>query len=160
MAEKVNAIPDGFHSITPSLVIRDASKAIDWYKQALGAQELYRMPGPDGRLMHAEIKIGDSVVMISDEMPEMGGKGPQTLGGTPVSLMIYGEECDALFNRAVGAGASVRMPMADAFWGDRWGMLTDPFGHVWAIATRKKNLSVPEMNRAMDEFMANFKPGR
>ena len=157
MAEKVNPIPDGFHSITPNLIIKDASKAIDWYKQALGANELYRMPGPDGRIMHAEIKIGDAVVMITDEMPEMGGKGPQTLGGTPVSLMIYCEDCDALFNRAVGAGASVRMPLEDAFWGDRWGMVTDPFGHVWAIATRKKNLSVPEMKRAMDEFMANFK---
>jgi uncharacterized glyoxalase superfamily protein PhnB len=157
MAEKVNAIPDGFHSVTPNLIIKDASKAIDWYTKALGAQELYRMPGPDGRLMHAEIKIGDAVVMLTDEMPEMGGKGPQTLGGTPVSLMIYCEDCDALFNRAVGAGASVRMPIEDAFWGDRWGMVTDPFGHMWSIETRKKNLSVPEMKRAMDAFMANFK---
>jgi PhnB protein len=157
MAERVKAIPDGLHSITPNLIIKDASKAIDWYKKALGAQELYRMPGPDGRLMHAEIKIGDAVVMMTDEMPEMGGRGPQMLGGTPVSLTIYCEDCDALFNRAVGAGASVRMPLEDAFWGDRWGMLTDPFGHVWSIATRKENLSVPEMKRAMEEFMANFK---
>ena len=157
MAEKVNEIPDGYHSVTANLVIKGASKAIDWYKQALGAQELYRMPGPDGRLMHAEIKIGDSVVMLTDEMPEMGGKGPLTVGGTPVSLMIYCKDCDALFNRAVGAGASVRMPLEDAFWGDRWGMVTDPFGHVWSIATRKKNLTVPEMKRAMDEFMANYK---
>ena len=157
MAEKVNAIPDGYHSVTANLVIKGASKAIDWYKQALGAQELYRMPGPDGRLMHAEIKIGDSVIMLTDEMPEMGGKGPATLGGTPVSLMIYCKDCDALFNRAVGAGASVRMPLEDAFWGDRWGMVTDPFGHVWSIGTRKKNLSVPEMKAAMDEFMANYK---
>ena len=157
MAEKVNEIPDGYHSVTANLVINGASKAIDWYKQALGAQELYRMPGPDGRLMHAEIKIGDSVVMLTDEMPEMGGKGPLTVGGTPVSLMIYCKDCDALFNRAVGAGASVRMPLEDAFWGDRWGMVTDPFGHVWSVATRKKNLSVPEMKHAMDAFMANFK---
>ena len=157
MDDAVNAIPNGLHSITPNLVIKDASKAIDWYKKALGAQELYRMPGADGRIMHAEIKIGDGVIMMTDEMPEMGGKGPLTLGGTPASLMIYCEDCDALFNRAVSAGASVRMPMEDAFWGDRWGMLTDPFGHEWAIATRKKNLSVPEMKRAMDEFMANFK---
>lgn len=157
MAEKVNAIPDGYHSVTANLVIKGASKAIDWYKQAFDAQELYRMPGPDGRLMHAEIKIGDSVVMLTDEMPEMGGKGPLTVGGTPVSLMIYCKDCDALFNRAVGAGASVRMPLEDAFWGDRWGMVTDPFGHVWSVATRKKNLSVPEMKRAMDEFMANYK---
>jgi uncharacterized glyoxalase superfamily protein PhnB len=157
MAEKVNAIPDGYHSVTANLVIKGASEAIDWYKQALGAQELYRMPGPDGRLMHAEIKIGDSVIMLTDEMPEMGGKGPETLGGTPVSLMIYCKDCDALFNRAVGAGASVRMPLEDAFWGDRWGMVTDPFGHVWSIGTRKKNLSVPEMKAAMDEFMANYK---
>ena len=157
MAEKVNAIPDGYHSVTANLVIKGASKAIDWYKEALGAQELYRMPGPDGRLMHAEIKIGDSVIMLTDEMPEMGGKGPVTLGGTPVSLMIYCKDCDALFNRAVSAGASVRMPLEDAFWGDRWGMVTDPFGHVWSVATRKKNLSVPEMKLAMDAFMANYK---
>lgn len=157
MAEKVNPIPDGLHSVTPNLVIKDASTAIDWYKRALGAQELYRMPGADGRIMHAEIKIGDGVVMMTDEMPEMGGKGPLTLGGTPASLMIYCEDSDALFNRAVGAGASVRMPMEDAFWGDRWGMVTDPFGHEWAIATRKKNLSVPEMKHAMGEFMAKFK---
>ena len=157
MAEIVSAIPDGYHSVTANLVIKGASKAIDWYKEALGAQELYRMPGPDGRLMHAEIKIGDSVVMLTDEMPEMGGKGPLTLGGTPVSLMIYCKDCDALFNRAVSAGASVRMPLEDAFWGDRWGMVTDPFGHVWSVATRKKNLSVPEMKLAMDAFMANYK---
>ena len=107
--------------------------------------------------MHAEIKIGDGVVMMADEKAEMGGKGPLTLGGTPASLMIYCEDCDALFNRAVSAGASVRMPMEDAFWGDRWGMVTDPFGHEWAIATRKRTFSVPEMKRAMDEFMANYK---
>jgi uncharacterized glyoxalase superfamily protein PhnB len=157
MAEIVSAIPDGYHSVTANLVIKGASKAIDWYKEALGAHELYRMPGPDGRLMHAEIKIGDSVVMLTDEMPEMGSQGPQTLGGTPVSLMIYCKDCDALFNRAVSAGASVRMPLEDAFWGDRWGMVTDPFGHVWSVATRKKNLSVPEMKLAMDAFMANYK---
>ena len=157
MADRVKPIPDGYHSVTANLIIKGASQAIDWYKQALGAQELYRMPGPDGRLMHAEIKIGDAVVMLTDEMPEMGGKGPQALGGTPVSLMIYCEDCDAVFNRAVGAGASVRMPLEDAFWGDRWGMFTDPFGHVWAVATRKKNMSVPEMKHAMDEFMANYK---
>jgi uncharacterized glyoxalase superfamily protein PhnB len=157
MAEKVNPIPDGYHSVTANLVIKGAGKAIDWYTQALGAHELYRMPGPDGRLMHAEIKIGDSVIMLTDEMPEMGGHGPQMLGGTPVSLMIYAEDCDAIFNRAVAAGASVRMPLEDAFWGDRWGMVTDPFGHVWAVATRKKNLSVPEMKHAMDVFMANYK---
>lgn len=157
MPDKVKPIPEGYHSVTASLVVKDASKAIDWYTKALGAQELYRMPGPDGRLMHAEIKIGDSIIMMTDEMPEMGGKGPQTLGGTPVSLMIYCDDSDALFNRAVGAGASVRTPLEDAFWGDRWGMVTDPFGHVWAIATRKKNLSVEEMKRAMDEFMAKYK---
>jgi PhnB protein len=157
MPEKVKPIPEGYHSVTPSLVIKEASKAIDWYIKALGAQELYRMPGPDGRLMHAEIKIGDSIIMMTDEMPEMGGKGPQTLGGTPVSLMVYCDDSDALFNRAVGAGASVRMPLEDAFWGDRWGMVVDPFGHVWALATRKKNLTVEEMKRAMDEFMAKYK---
>jgi PhnB protein len=157
MTETIKPIPEGYHSVTPSLVVKDASRAIDWYSKALGAQELYRMPGPDGRLMHAEIRIGDSIIMMTDEMPEMGGKGPQTLGGTPVSLMIYCEDCDALFNRAVSAGASVRMPLEDSFWGDRWGMVTDPFGHIWAIATRKKNLSVEEMKRAMDDFMANYK---
>jgi PhnB protein len=157
MPEKVKPMPEGYHSVTPNLILKEASKAIDWYVKALGAQELYRMPGQDGRLMHAELKIGDSIIMLTDEMPEMGGKGPQTLGGTPVSLMIYCEDSDALFNRAVGAGASVRMPLEDAFWGDRWGMVTDPFGHVWAIATRRKNLSVEEMKRAMDQFMAKYK---
>jgi PhnB protein len=157
MPDKVKPIPEGFHSVTPSLVIKEASKAIDWYVKALGAQELYRMPGPDGRLMHAEIKIGNSIIMLNDEMPDMGGKGPLALGGTPVSLMIYCEDSDALFNRAVGAGATVRMPLEDAFWGDRWGMVVDPFGHIWSIATRKQNLSVEEMKRAMDEFMAKYK---
>jgi uncharacterized glyoxalase superfamily protein PhnB len=157
MSEKVNAIPKGYHSVTPTLVIQGASGAIDWYTKALGANELYRMPGPDGRLMHAEIRIGNSVIMMTDEMPEMGGKGPRALGGTPVSLMIYCEDADALFTRAVSAGATVRMPMEDAFWGDRWGMVIDPFGHEWAIATHKKDLSVPEMKKAMDAFMANYK---
>jgi uncharacterized glyoxalase superfamily protein PhnB len=157
MADKVSSIPEGFHSVTPNLVIKDASKAIDWYKQVLGAQELYRMPGPDGRLMHAEIKIGNSVIMVTDEMPEMGGKGPHSLGGTPVSMMIYCDDADAVFNRAVGAGATVRTPLEDGFWGDRWGMVIDPFGHVWGMATRKKNLSIPEMKQAMETFMANYK---
>ncbi len=157
MSEKVKPIPEGYHSVTPYLVIKDAGKAIDWYVKALGAQELYRIPGPDGRLMHAEIKIGDSVLMLADEMPERGGKGPQSLGGTPVSLMVYCENSDALFNRAVGAGATVRMPMEDAFWGDRLGMVVDPFGHLWSFATQKKKLSRDEVKSAMDEFMAKHK---
>lgn len=149
---QVKPIPDGYHSITPGLIVSDSAAAIQFYEKAFGATELGRMAGPDGRIMHAEIKIGDSILMLNDEMPGMGAVGPQKLGGSPGSLHLYCDDADAVFNRAVAAGASVRMPMDDAFWGDRYGVVVDPFGHVWGIATRKRDLTDAETKRAMDDF--------
>jgi len=143
----VRPIPEGYHTVTPSLTIRDASRAIDFYKRAFGAQELMRMPGPGGKIMHAEIRIGDSVLMLTDEFPEMGGKSPQALGGSPVYLFLYVENVDTVFKRAVDAGAQVKMPVADMFWGDRFGRLADPFGHEWGIATHKEDLTPEEIAR-------------
>jgi uncharacterized glyoxalase superfamily protein PhnB len=155
MAAKVKPIPEGFHSVTPHLVVKGAAKAIGFYKKAFGAEEVVRMPAPDGeRLMHAEIKIGDSFVMLADEFPEMGGgKSPEALGGSPVGLMIYVPDVDATFNQAVAAGAKVKMPPTDMFWGDRYSKVTDPFGHEWAIATHKEDLTPEQMSeRAAKAF--------
>ena len=143
----VKPIPDGYHSVTPYLICQGAAAAIDYYVQAFGAVELFRMPGPDGRIMHAEIKIGDSPVMLTDEMPEMGICSPHTLKGTPVSLMIYVEDVDAVFARALTAGVTVMRPIQDQFYGDRTGTLIDPFGHVWTIATHKEDLTPEEIAR-------------
>jgi PhnB protein len=129
------AIPDGYHSVTPYLVMRDAARAIDFYKRALGATETFRFNTPDGKLGHAEIKVGDSVIMLADEMLDSGYRGPQTLGGTAVSLMVYVEDVDSQFKRAIDAGAKIKQPVKDQFYGDRSGTLEDPFGHVWTIAT-------------------------
>lgn len=159
MARAVNPIPPGMHTITPHLVIRDAARAIDFYKQVFGAQETGRSLSPDGRIMHAALKIGDSMLFLNDEFPEHGGGGgPQALGGTPVTLNLYVEDADAVFNRAVDAGAEVRMPIADQFWGDRYGMLRDPFGHSWSIATRKEDLTPDEIRARADAFFAAAKP--
>ncbi|MGZ3459991.1 MAG: VOC family protein [Archangium sp.] len=144
-AAKVAPIPKGYHIITPTITVRGAAEAIEFYKKAFGAKELSRMAGPDGKLLHAEIKIGDSMVMLSDEFPSMGSSSPQTLGGTSSSLMIYTRDVDALFERAVAAGAKVTMPLADMFWGDRYGQVADPFGHRWQLATRKENLTNKQM---------------
>jgi uncharacterized glyoxalase superfamily protein PhnB len=144
---KAPPIPKGYHVVTPSIVVRGAAKAIEFYKKAFGAKELNRMEGPGGKLMHAEIKIGDSIVMLSDEFPEMGSSSPETVGGTPSSLMIYTRDVDALFNQAVAAGAKVSMPIADMFWGDRYGRVKDPFGHDWQLATHKENVTPKEMAR-------------
>ncbi len=152
MAAKVNAIPPGYHTVTPYLVLSDASRAIDFYKQAFGAQELARMATPDGKIGHAEIKIGDSIVMLSDEM--MGNKSPQTLGGSPVSLFIYVDDVDSVFNRAVKAGAKSDMPPADMFWGDRYGKLTDPFGHLWGLATHVEDVAPQEMEKRAKASMS------
>jgi len=141
------AIPEGYHTATPYLIIRGAAGAIEFYKKAFGATELFRFPAPDGKIGHAEIKIGDSPIMLADEFPEMGYKGPQTLGGSPVSIMIYVDDVDTVFNRAVNAGASVKEAVQDKFYGDRIGSLTDPFGHVWHVSTHKEDVSVEEMQR-------------
>jgi PhnB protein len=143
-------VPAGYHTITPSLTLDDAAKTIEWYKQALGAEEINRSVGPDGKIMHAEIKIGDSRVMMNDVM--MGGRGPSSFGGSPASLWLYVEDCDALFNRAVGAGATVQMPLDNQFWGDRAGAVADPAGYTWWIATRKEDMTHEEMGQRAAEF--------
>ncbi len=141
----VKPIPEGYHSVTPYLIIKGASAAIDFYKRAFGATELFRMPEPGGKgIMHAEIKIGDSPIMLADEQPQMY-RGPQSLGGTPVSLMLYVDDVDTVFPRALSAGAKEVKPVQDQFYGDRSGTLTDPFGHLWTIATHKRDVSSEEM---------------
>jgi PhnB protein len=152
----VKPIPDGYHTLTPFLTVRDAERAIEFYKNAFGAESRGVMKGPDGKVMHAEIKIGDSVVMLSDEFPDFGSVSPQGLGGSPMGLHIYVDDVDSSFDRAVKAGAQVEMPVMDQFWGDRYGRLKDPFGHKWSIATHKKDLSMDEMKKGMDEAMAKF----
>jgi PhnB protein len=148
MAGKVKPVPEGMHTITPHLVIREASKAIEFYKKALGAQVKYVHHMPDGnRVAHAELQIGDSKLFLADEFPQMGSKAPQTLGGSPVVLNVYVEDVDRLFNQAVAAGATVTMPLADQFWGDRYGQVADPFGHLWALASHKEDVSPEEMEK-------------
>ena len=149
-------IPDGFHTSTPSLVVNDSKKAIEFYKKAFGANEIYHMDAPDGKCMHAMVQIGDSFVMMSDEFPQMGARSPTTIGGTPVTLHLYVEDADKIFNQAVEAGAKVAMSISDAFWGDRYGAVIDPFGHSWAIATHQKDMSPEEMKKAGEEFFANM----
>ncbi len=145
----VKPIPEGYHAITPYLIIKGAAAAIDYYKKVFGATELFRMPDASGKgVGHAEIKIGDSPIMLADEQPEMY-RSPQSLGGTPVSLMLYVEDVDTVFPRAVAAGAKVVKPIQDQFYGDRSGTLHDPFGHLWTIATHKKDVSPEEMMAQM-----------
>jgi PhnB protein len=157
MARAKKAVPEGFHTVTPHLTLDNAAQAIDWYKKALGAEEKGRAVGPDGKILHAELQIGNSRIMLNDAI--MGGKGPQALGGSPASLWIYVEDCDALFNRAVAAGGQV-LPgmgaMADQFWGDRCGSLKDPHGYSWTIATRKEDLTPEEMEKRQAEFMKQY----
>jgi PhnB protein len=145
----VKAIPDGMHSITPHLVCAGAADAISFYTKAFGAVELSRLPGPSGKLMHAAVKIGDSTVMLVDEMPEWGALGPKALKGSPVTIHLYVADVDAAVEKAVAAGAKVTMPVADMFWGDRYGQLEDPFGHKWSMATHKRDVSPDEMREAM-----------
>jgi PhnB protein len=156
MAKKAQAIPKGFHTVTPSIVVAGAAKALDFYKQAFGAEELSRFPGPDGTIMHAEIRIGDSVIMMGDEMPEQGGRGPKSIGGTPVSFFVYGDNVDAAWKRAVDAGAKEIMPLADQFWGDRTGCLEDPFGHKWWLAQHIQDLTPEELQRNADSFFSQM----
>jgi PhnB protein len=156
MAAKAQAIPKGYHTVTPSIVVSSAPKAIEFYKKAFGAEEQGRFAGPDGRIMHAEIKVGDSVIMMADEMPEHGAKGPQSYGGTPVSFFIYQENVDAAWKRALDAGGKAIMPLADQFWGDRSGCIEDPFGHHWWLSQRIKDLTPDELRKAADEFFSNM----
>jgi PhnB protein len=143
----VKTIPEGYHSVTPYLIISGAGEAIDYYKKAFGATELLRMPAPGGKIGHAEIKIGDSPIMLADEFSEMGYKSPKTLGGSPVSLMIYVADVDTVFDQAIATGGKVQRPVKDQFYGDRSGTLEDPFGHVWHVATHKEDVSAEEMER-------------
>jgi PhnB protein len=145
-------IPQGMHSVTPHLICAGAAKAIEFYKQAFGATEQARLPGPDGRLMHASVKIGDSQVMLVDEMPEWGALGPKSLKGSPVTIHLYVDDVDAVVERAVKAGAKVTMPVADQFWGDRYGKLEDPFGHHWSVATHVRDVSMEEAQKAMRQM--------
>jgi PhnB protein len=154
MAKAKKAVPDGYHTITPQLTLDDAPKAIEWYKKALGAEEVSRSTGPDGKIMHAELRIGDSRFMVNDAI--MGGKGPKAIGGSPASLWVYVEDCDALFNRAASAGGQIRMPLADQFWGDRSGTFADPSGYSWTIATRKEDLTKAEMDQRAAAFFKQF----
>jgi PhnB protein len=143
----VKYIPEGYHTATPYLIIKGAARAIDFYKQVFGASELMRFPGPGGVIGHAEIKIGDSPIMLADEAPQMGYRSPHSIGGTPVSLMLYVQDVDQVVDRAVKAGAKLERPVADQFYGDRNGTIQDPFGHVWTIGTHKEDVSPEEMQR-------------
>jgi len=154
MAKAKSPVPEGFHTITAHLVADDAAAAIDWYKKGLGAKEISRSLGPDGKVMHAELQFGDSRIFLNDGM--MGAKGPIGMGGSPMSLWLYVDDADALFNQAVGAGAQVHMPIGDQFWGDRCGMIKDPHGYSWSIATRKEDLTREEMNQRAAEFFKQF----
>lgn len=143
-----NSIPAGMHSITPHLVCAGAAEAIEFYKKAFNAQELGRVPGPQGKLMHAMIKIGDSAVMLVDEYPEWDTLGPKARNGSSVTLHLYVQDADSQFNQAVSAGCTVRMPLNDMFWGDRYGIVQDPFGHLWSIATHVRDVSPQEIQAA------------
>jgi PhnB protein len=147
MASKVQPIPDGYHSATPYLIVKGAAQALDFYKQAFGAQEIMRFALPNGQVGHAEIKIGDSPIMLADESPEMGAVSPATIGGSAVAIMLYVTDVDATVKRAVAAGAKLTRPVEDKFYGDRAGSLTDPFGHLWHVATHKEDVPVDEMKK-------------
>jgi PhnB protein len=160
MAKAKSAIPEGFHTVTPQLTLDNAAQAIEWYVRALGAVETGRALGPDGKIIHAELRIGNSPVMLHDAM--MGAKGPQAMGGSPAALWVFVEDADAVFNRAVAAGAQVAPgpmgAMQDQFWGDRCGTFTDPHGYSWTIATRKEDLTPEEVGQRQTEWMKQFAP--
>jgi PhnB protein len=156
MAKNVSPIPAGYHSVTPYLTLDDCNRAIEFYKKAFGAQEVMRMGGPGGKIGHAELRIGDSVVMVADEWPMAGNKSPKTLGGTTAGVFLYVQDVDAAFKQAVDAGAKADQPPADMFWGDRYGKLTDPFGHSWSMATHKEDVAPEEMQKRMQAEMAKM----
>jgi PhnB protein len=154
MAKKAQAVPKGYHTVTPSLVVDGADQAISFYKTALGAEEVSRFAGPDGKIMHAEIRVGDSIIMLGDEMPDHGARGPRSLGGTAVGFFIYGDNVDAAWKRATDAGATVVMPLADQFWGDRTGCIEDPFGHRWWLAQRIQDFTPEELREKAEAFFS------
>ncbi len=160
MTKAKNAVPTGHHTITPQLTLDNAVQAIDWYKKGLGAEEVARAATPDGKILHAEVRIGDSLVMLNDAV--MGGKSPKAMGGSPASLWVYVDDCDSLFNRALAAGARPDAgPMgrvSDQFWGDRCGTFTDPYGYRWTIATHKEDLSREEMAQRQAQWMREMAP--
>jgi PhnB protein len=153
---EVKKIPEGYHSITPALIVKDGNAAIEFYKKGFGAEERHRMKSPDGRIGHAELKIGDSIVMLTDEFPEMKCLSPKSIGGSAVSMYVYVEDVDDTFNKTVSAGAKVLDPVKDQFWGDRHGRIEDPFGHLWSIATHKKDLSPEDMKKAAEEAFSQM----
>jgi PhnB protein len=157
MAGKVKPIPEGYSSVTPYLIVDDAAKAIQFYEKVFGAKELMRMPAPGDRIAHAELEIGDSRVMLSDENPEMNARSPRSVGGTPISLMLYVEEVDKTVDRAVASGAKLRRRVEDQFWGDRMGGIEDPFGHEWNVATHVEDVSPEEMQKRLEEHAASAK---
>jgi len=157
---KVAPIPEGFQTVTPHLVCEGAADAIEFYKKAFNAVELFRMPGPGGKVMHAQIKIGNANVMLVDDFPEWGSVGPKALKGSPVVLHMYVEDVDKAYEQAVAAGGTAKMPPADMFWGDRYGVLVDPFGHSWSIATHKRDMTPEEMDAEMQKSMSENCPGQ
>ena len=154
----VQPIPEGYHSVSPALAIDGAADAIEFYKRAFGATERYRMPGPEGRIAHAELQSGDSVVMLSDPFPDSSVKSPSALGGTTVGIFVYVEDVDAVFQQAVEAGATVTMPVDDMFWGDRFGSVTDPYGHHWSLATHVEDVPPEEMEERAKQAMTATEP--
>ena len=151
-----NQVPEGYHTVTPALTVKHGAEAIEFYKRAFGAQEVMRMNNPDGKIMHAEIKVGDSRIMLNDEMPDMGCLSPASVGGPTGSLYLYVPDVDAAFQRAVTAGAKVLMPVTDMFWGDRFGQVEDPSGHRWSLATHVEDLAPEEIARRHREFLASM----
>lgn len=153
MAPTVKPIPPGFHSVTPYLCVKNAKQAIEFYKKAFGAQERYTLPTPDGKIMHGEFQIGDSVIMINDEMPEMNHLSPETRGGATAHFHLFVEDVDTAFDKAVKAGCTVTQPLSNMFWGDRYGRLTDPFGHLWSIASHVEDVPHSEIPARFEQAM-------
>ena len=157
MTQQTKRIPPGFHTLTPHLTVRNAGEALEFYKKAFGAEVLHVSRMPDGKIMHASVRVGDSMLMVNDEMPEYGALSPLSTGGSGVTLHIYTENVDGAFERAISAGATVKMPLADQFWGDRYGQVADPYGFRWSIAAHVKDVSPEDMQRAEDEAMTAMK---
>ena len=160
MSAQIKPIPDGFHSITPYLTVKGAAAALDFYKRAFGATERFRMGGPDGLIGHAEIVIGDSIIMLADEIPSCGNQSPQSLHGTPVSLLLYVEDVDASFKRATDAGATIKQPLENKFYGERAGCVVDPFGHLWTLMTHIEDVTPAEMAKRMAACTAQMASGQ